>query len=320
MIRIFYKEGLIIRSYQCKDLKPVEDKSSLLWIDVYNPSQEEINWVVENFKVEFPSIQEREDIEISSRYWEEEDSITINTFFLIRDGENAFNETVSFIIKDHFIITVRYRELKTFSEFARRLMTNPSVYKTGYHVFSSILEIKIASDSDVLENVSKEISKLGKVVSSGNLDVTETVFESISYYEDLNMTIRESLIDKQRVLSSILKSYKLPSDVREEIRILIKDVNSLIDYTKFNFERLNYLQNTFLGLLNIEQNKVIKIFTVIATMFIPPTLIASIYGMNFENIPELHWKYGYYFSLLLMVLTSTVPLYFFKKRGWLWLN
>ncbi|WP_028950740.1 magnesium/cobalt transporter CorA [Sulfurihydrogenibium subterraneum] len=317
MIRIFYKEGLIIRSYQCKDLKPIEDKSPLLWIDIYNPSQEEINWVVENFKVEFPSIQEREDIEISSRYWEEEDSITINTFFLIRDGENAFNETVSFIIKDNFIITVRYRELKTFSEFARRLMTNPSVYKTGYHVFSSILEIKIASDSDVLENVSKEISKLGKVVSSGNLDVTETVFESISYYEDLNMTIRESLIDKQRVLSSILKSYKLPSDVREEIRILIKDVNSLIDYTKFNFERLNYLQNTFLGLLNIEQNKVIKIFTVITTIFIPPTLIASIYGMNFENIPELHWKYGYYFSLLLMVLTATVPLYFFKKRGWL---
>ncbi|MDM7274103.1 magnesium/cobalt transporter CorA [Sulfurihydrogenibium azorense] len=317
MIRIFYREGLIIRSYQCKELKPVEDKSPILWIDVYNPSQEEINWVVENFNIEFPSIQEREDIEISSRYWEEEDSVTINTFFLIREGENAFNETVSFIIKNNYIITVRYRELKTFSEFARRLLTNPSVYKTGYHVFSSILEIKIASDSDVLENVSKEISKLGKVVSSGNLDVTETVFESISYYEDLNMTIRESLIDKQRVLSSLLKSYKLPPDVREEIRILIKDVNSLIDYTKFNFERLNYLQNTFLGLLNIEQNKVIKIFTVIATIFIPPTLIASIYGMNFENIPELHWKYGYYFSLLLMVLTATVPLYFFKKRGWL---
>lgn len=317
MIRIFYKEGLIIRSYQCKELKPVEDKSNILWVDIYNPTEEEVKWVVDNFKVEFPSIQEREDIEISSRYWEEEDSITINTFFLIREGENAFNETVSFIIKDNYIITVRYRELKTFSEFTRRLMTNPSVYKTGFHVFSSILEIKVASDSDVLESVSKEISKLGKIVSSGNLDVTETVFESISYYEDLNMTIRESLIDKQRVLSSLLKSYKLPNDVREEIRILIKDVNSLIDYTKFNFERLNYLQNTFLGLLNIEQNKVIKIFTVLATMFIPPTLIASIYGMNFENIPELHWQYGYYYSLILMFLSAALPLYIFRKKGWL---
>ncbi|MGC9188574.1 MAG: magnesium/cobalt transporter CorA [Sulfurihydrogenibium sp.] len=317
MIRIFYKEGLIIRSFQCKELKPVEDKSVILWVDVYSPSEEEVKWVVENFKVEFPSVQEREDIEISSRYWEEEDSITINTFFLIREGENAFNETVSFIIKDHYIITIRYRELKTFSEFARRLMTNPSVYKTGFHIFSSILEIKVASDSDILENLAKEISKLGKIVSSGNLDVTETVFESISYYEDINMTIRESLIDKQRVLSSLLKSYKLPNDVREEIRILIKDVNSLIDYTRFNFERLNYLQNTFLGLLNIEQNKVIKIFTILATMFIPPTLIASIYGMNFENIPELHWKYGYYYSLIMMFLSAAIPLYIFKKKGWL---
>ncbi|MGC8941919.1 MAG: magnesium/cobalt transporter CorA [Sulfurihydrogenibium sp.] len=317
MIRIFYKEGLIIRSFQCKELKPVEDKSVILWVDVYSPSEEEVKWVVENFKVEFPSVQEREDIEISSRYWEEEDSITINTFFLIREGENAFNETVSFIIKDHYIITIRYRELKTFSEFARRLMTNPSVYKTGFHIFSSILEIKVASDSDILENLAKEISKLGKIVSSGNLDVTETVFESISYYEDINMTIRESLIDKQRVLSSLLKSYKLPNDVREEVRILIKDVNSLIDYTRFNFERLNYLQNTFLGLLNIEQNKVIKIFTILATMFIPPTLIASIYGMNFENIPELHWKYGYYYSLIMMFLSAAIPLYIFKKKGWL---
>jgi magnesium transporter len=317
VIRIFFREGLIIRSYQCKELKPVEDKSNILWIDIYNPTEEEIKWVVDNFKLEFPSVHEREDIEISSRYWEEEDSITINTFFLIREGENAFNETVSFIIKDNYILTVRYRELKTFSEFARRLMTNPSIYKTGYHVFSSILEIKVASDSDVLESISKEISKLGKIVSSGNLDVTETVFESISYYEDINMTIRESLIDKQRVLSSLLKSYKLPNDVREEIRILIKDVNSLIDYTKFNFERLNYLQNTFLGLLNIEQNKVIKIFTVLATMFIPPTLIASIYGMNFENMPELHWEYGYYYSLILMFLSAAIPLYIFKKKGWL---
>jgi magnesium transporter len=196
-------------------------------------------------------------------------------------------------------------------------MTNPSVYKTGFHIFSSILEIKVASDSDILENLAKEISKLGKIVSSGNLDVTETVFESISYYEDINMTIRESLIDKQRVLSSLLKSYKLPNDVREEVRILIKDVNSLIDYTKFNFERLNYLQNTFLGLLNIEQNKVIKIFTILATMFIPPTLIASIYGMNFENIPELHWEYGYYYSLIMMFLSAAIPLYIFKKKGWL---
>ncbi|MEZ0323288.1 MAG: magnesium/cobalt transporter CorA [Hydrogenothermaceae bacterium] len=318
MVRIFYREGLIIRSYQLEDINNhIESNQSILWLDVFDPSQEEINWIVSNFKVEFPSLSEREDIEISSRYWEEEDSITINTFFLIREQDNAFNETVSFILKRDYIITIRYRELKTFSEFVRRLMTNPTVFKTGYHIFAGIMEIKVASDSDVLEGISKEISKLGKIVSTGSIDVTESVFESISFYEDINMTIRESLIDKQRVLSSILKSYKLPNDVKEEIRIMIKDLNSLIDYTKFNFERLNYLQNTFLGLLNIEQNKVIKIFTVLAMVFMPPTLIASIYGMNFEYIPELHFKYGYYVALVAMAFSATIPLIIFKKKGWL---
>lgn len=317
MVRIFYREGLIIRSYQLENLEEKIKDTDVLWVDIFDPSTEEVEWVQREFQIEFPSLSEREDIEISSRYWEEEDSITINTFFLIREGENAFNETISFILKEDYVITVRYRQLKTFSEFVRRLMTNPTVFKTGYHVFAGILEIKVASDSDVLETISKEISKLGKIVSTGSIDVTESVFESISFYEDMNMTIRESLIDKQRVLSSLLKSYKVPSDVREEIRIMIKDVNSLIDYTKFNFERLNYLQNTFLGLLNIEQNKVIKIFTVLAMVFLPPTLIASIYGMNFENIPELHWEYGYYIALFAMVLSATIPLVIFKRKGWL---
>lgn len=317
MVRIFYREGLIIRSYQLENLEEKIKDTDVLWVDIFDPSPEEVEWVQREFQIEFPSLSEREDIEISSRYWEEEDSITINTFFLIREGENAFNETISFILKEDYVITVRYRQLKTFSEFVRRLMTNPTVFKTGYHVFAGILEIKVASDSDVLETISKEISKLGKIVSTGSIDVTESVFESISFYEDMNMTIRESLIDKQRVLSSLLKSYKVPSDVREEIRIMIKDVNSLIDYTKFNFERLNYLQNTFLGLLNIEQNKVIKIFTVLAMVFLPPTLIASIYGMNFENIPELHWEYGYYMALFVMVLSATIPLVIFKRKGWL---
>lgn len=318
MVRIFYRDGLVIRSYQVENLdEDIEELNTVLWVDIFDPTSEEVNWVQDKFRIEFPSLSEREDIEISSRYWEEEDSITINTFFLIREGENAFNETISFILKENYIITIRYRELKTFSEFVRRLMTNPTVFKTGYHVFAGILEIKVASDSDILEVISKEISKLGKIVSTGSIDVTESVFESISFYEDMNMTIRESLIDKQRVFSSLLKSYKVPSDIREEIRIMIKDVNSLIDYTKFNFERLNYLQNTFLGLLNIEQNKVIKIFTVLAMVFLPPTLIASIYGMNFEYIPELHLKYGYYIALFAMVLSATIPLVIFKRKGWL---
>ncbi|GAB6072560.1 magnesium/cobalt transporter CorA [Venenivibrio stagnispumantis] len=317
MVRVFLKDGTKIKIKSINTQERCEDKSSVLWIDMLSPTEEEIRWIMENFNVEVPTAQEREEIEISSRYWEEEDSITINVYFLIRETDTAFNETVTFIFKDNIIITIAYRELKTFKEFVRRLMSNPKFYENGFYVFAGIMEIRIATDADILEYTAKEISKLGKIVSAGDIDVTESIIESISSYEDLNMTIRESLTDKQRILSSLLKSNKLPSEVREELRIMIKDVNSLIDYTRFNFERLNYLQNTFLGLLNIEQNKIIKIFAVLSVVFMPPTLIASIYGMNFENIPELHWHYGYYMSLVLMFIVSVVPLYIFRKKGWL---
>jgi len=129
--------------------------------------------------------------------------------------------------------------------------------------------------------------------------------------------LRESVIDKQRLVSAFLKSELLPKENIEKLRILIKDISSLIDYSKFNFERLEYLQDTFLGLVNMEQNKIIKIFTVVSVIFLPPTLIASIYGMNFKVMPELSWKLGYPISLVLMVASSIGTLWFFKKKNWL---
>ncbi len=325
MIRIFIKDSLNIRIIDVEDInedlntilqKNNSSFENILWVDILSPLEEEKDWVSKYFEIEFPSKQQTEEIEVSSRYWEDEESITINSYFLIKEKEMAFNETVTFILKKHFIITVRYRELKTFNEFIKKLMSNPKYYEDGFYVLTGILEIRIDSDADTLEFIAREISKLGRIVFTG-VDITEQIIESISSYEDLNMTIRENLIDKQRVLSSLLKSYKLPKDIREEVRIMIKDVNSLIDYTNFNFERLDYLQNTFLGLLNIEQNKVMKIFTLMSVIFLPPTLIAAIYGMNFKFMPELSWKYGYPFALFLIVISAILPLYFFKRKGWL---
>jgi magnesium transporter len=131
------------------------------------------------------------------------------------------------------------------------------------------------------------------------------------------MKIRENITDKQRILSSLLKSQNYKNELKSELQVMIKDVRSLVEYTQFNFERLEYLQNIFLGVLSIEQNKVIKIFTIVNVVFLPPTLIASIYGMNFDILPELHWEYGYLFSLGLMILSSITPIYIFKKKGWI---
>ncbi len=315
MIRIFIKD----ESFNIRIITEIPQEleiGNVLWVDLMSPTEEEKNWAEKTFNIEFPTKQEMEEIEISSRYWEDEESITINAYFLVHEDGTAKNETVTFILTLNTLITIRYRELRTFSEVVKRMMSNPRHFEDGYYILASILDIRIDSDADTLEFITKEITKLSRLVFTG-IDITEQLLESISYYEDYNMTIRENLMDKQRLLSSLLKSYKVPKPLREEFRIMIKDVNSLIDYANFNFDRLDYLQNTFLGLLNIEQNKVMKIFTLMSVIFLPPTLIAAIYGMNFQYMPELGWKYGYPLALILMVLSAITPLYIFKKKGWL---
>ena len=314
MIRVFIKDSFQIRilNEMPKDI----ERENILWVDLFSPTEEEKENVEKFFNLEIPTKQKMEEIEVSSRYFEDEETIKINAFFLVKEGNNFRNETVSFILTLDTLITVRYRELKTFSETAKRILSNPKYYENGYYVFATILEIRIDSDADTLEFITKEINRLSRIVFTG-IDITQELLESISYYEDYNMTIRENLTDKQRLISSLLKSYKIQKDLREELRIMIKDVNSLIDYTNFNFDRLDYLQNTFLGLINIQQNKVMKIFTLMSVIFLPPTLIAAIYGMNFHYMPELSWKFGYPFALFLMLLSAVLPLYIFKKKGWL---
>jgi magnesium transporter len=314
MVRLFVKEGFQIRILN--EIPENIEKSDIIWIDLFSPVEEEKKIIENMFNIEFPTKQKMEEIEVSSRYWEDEENIKINTFFLIKEGKDFRNETISFILTKDTLITVRYRELKTFSEAAKRVLSNPKYYENGYYVFATILEIRIDNDADTLEFITKEINRLSRIVFTG-IDITQELLESISYYEDYNMTIRENLTDKQRLVSSLLKSYKIPKDLREELRIMIKDINSLIDYTNFNFDRLDYLQNTFLGLINIQQNKVMKIFTLFSVIFLPPTFIAAIYGMNFEYMPELKWKFGYPAALFLMFLSAVLPLYIFKKKGWL---
>ena len=131
------------------------------------------------------------------------------------------------------------------------------------------------------------------------------------------MVIRQTIVDKQRVLSNMLKSDLFPPELLPRLTMIIKDINSLFEYTRFGFDRLDYLQDTFLGLVNLQQNKIIKIFTVVSVIFLPPTLIASIYGMNFRILPELNWAYGYPFSITLMVAFSGAVLWYFRRKKWL---
>mgnify|MGYP003417660638 FL=1 len=296
-------------------LNNIEDRKSVIWIDMFTPTLQEVKTVENIFSIEFPTKQESEEIELSSRYWEEGNRIEINSYFLINDKKDPVNETVSFILQDDLLISVRYKKLASFDASIKKLLSSPREYRTGYSIFSQIIDIRIDTDADIIEELNRDIAAIRKQAFNDDVE-NEDLLEQMSAFENLNMKIRENLTDKQRILNSLLKSQKI-SDDKSELPIMLKDIRSLIDHTNFNFERIDYLQNIFIGLLSVEQNKVIKIFTIVNVIFLPPTLIASIYGMNFDIMPELNWEYGYLFSIGVMILAAVTPLIIFKKKGWI---
>lgn len=287
---------------------------NIIWIDLINPTSEEMERVEETFGVELFTPQEREEIESSSKYAESENEIGINLNFLRAENGNYVNEPVSFILKNDFLITQRQQEYKTFTDTYQKIRSVKA--KNGIDVFLNILEIRIDFDADLIENITEQITKISKGLVKDN-DLERELLLQITAFQESTIAIRENIVEKQRILSAILKSKFFPKENYETLRVMIKDIGSLLDHTSFNFERLEFLQNTFLGLVDMEQNRIIKIFTVVTVVFMPPTLIASMYGMNFQFMPELDEKWGYPFAILLMIMSSVFTLLFFKRKKWL---
>lgn len=315
MVNIFFKENDRIKLHQgIRDMEKIP-VSDLVWIDLMQPSYEERISIENRFSITLQTRQEVEEIEVSSRYFETGQLIVTNSHFIV-PGENGYRkEPVSFIIKDNMLFSHRNFEMKTFSEIYRRMEFNVRM-TDAYNIYLSILEIRIDLDADLIESIVKEISSIASIVTHEKT-FNEEILVQISKFQEDTMMLRENIIDKQRVLSSILKSEFFPDDLQSKLRVMIKDTGSLLDYTKFSFERLDFLQNTFLGLVNIEQNKIIKIFTVATVIFMPPTLIASLYGMNFKFMPELKWPLGYPFALLIMIGSAVITLMYFRRKRWL---
>lgn len=309
-VRLFYHKDNIIRLSRSIEFLKTKAIDSFLWIDLNNVD-EDIEYELEDYlKIYIQEEEEMIEIEMSSRYIETSDSLVINSNFLLDTFEK---EAVSFILKNDLLITVRDEDLLSFHEVVKRLMANPKSYPTGFHVFVALFETRIEIDADMIENMTQRITELSNSIQ----DADEAILLEIKDLQEKTMLLRENIIDKQRSVSSMLKSEIVPNDLRGKLNILIKDINSLLEHIKFSFDRLDYLQDTFLGFVNIEQNKIIKMFTVISVIFMPPTLIASVYGMNFVDMPEINWAYGYEFSIGMMILAVVVILYYFKRKKWL---
>ncbi len=312
-LKIFYHENGKIKISKSLDMLKKLDLKDLLWIDL-NDVPEKIEDELEDFlKIYIQEDEEIEEIEMSSRYMQTDDSIVANSNFL---QDNYTSEAVSFIIKNGILISVRNVELKSFNETIKKIYANTNNYPTGFHVMVALFETRVEYDADMIEDATDQITSLSKTLNT-EADLDENILIRIKNLQEKVMIIRQNLIDKQRVVSNMLKCNFFPEELLPRLSMIIKDINSLFEYTRFGFDRLDYLQDTFLGLVNLQQNKIIKIFTVVSVIFMPPTLIASIYGMNFKHLPELDWRWGYPLSLLLMFAFSGAVLIYFRRKKWL---
>ena len=299
----------------------------ILWIDMVQPTIKEQK-AVENFmEISLQTKQQVEEIESTSKYSETENAIISNSNFFVPTGDSFEVEPVSFILSNEgVLVSVRQADMRTFREAEKRLQMNYRSFSTGYHILISLLEVRIDFDADLVEMVGRQVSALSKGINKED-SIDKAVIHRINTLQERTMILRENIFDRQRILSGILRSERFPNDIYPRLQLMIKDVNSLISHTDFSFQRLDYIQDSALGLINIEQNEVVKIFSVAAVVFMPATLVASIYGMNFRVMPELEWVYtlpngfdlplGYIFAIGLMVLASGLTMGYFRYKKWL---
>ena len=327
MITIYLKQyNKIIRN---ADTELFDDLGfdDILWIDMVQPTIKEQK-AVENFmEISLQTKQQVEEIESTSKYSEHENAIISNSNFFVPTGDSFEVEPVSFILSNEgVLVSVRQADMRTFREAEKRLQMNYRSFSTGYHILISLLEVRIDFDADLVEMVGRQVSALSKGINKED-SIDKAVIHRINTLQERTMILRENIFDRQRILSGILRSERFPNDIYPRLQLMIKDVNSLISHTDFSFQRLDYIQDSALGLINIEQNEVVKIFSVAAVVFMPATLVASVYGMNFRVMPELEWVYtlpngwnlplGYLFAIGLMILASGLTMGYFRYKKWL---
>ena len=312
MIEIFYKTNGQMEMSQTvaafADLKP----ENVIWIDLVAPTGEEKRATEAFVGTTIQSRAQAEEIESSSRFSETDSAIFANTNFLIPGPEEYSMETVSFILTDNVLVTLRECPLRSLTDLQRKIQAFPKLYPTGYTVFVSILEQRIDLDADMIELMSKEIEQFNRKVSLGE-DINGEFLLDINQLQENTMLVRENIVDKQRIISSLLKSNKYPKSLLPKLNVMLKDISSLINHTNFGFERLEYLQNTVVGLINLEQNKIMKIFTLVSLLFMPPTLITGFYGMN-VILPLTDTGWDAAIVILLMLVSFSVILLIFRKR------
>ena len=299
-----------------------------IWVDLESPTLEEKRWIKQHYGLSIPEDATDEDIEESARFYEEDNGeLHIRSDFLVDDEDDPRSVRVAFILNQHntelkscgVLFSIHEEDIPVFRLLRLRARRAPGLIEEAKEVLLKLFDADAEYSADTLEGIYDDLKKVSAQVLDGNVTDSDaqTVLADIARQEDLNGRIRRNMLDTRRAVSFMMRSKMLNAEQFEDARQILRDIESLDSHTAFLFDKINFLMDATVGFLNINQNKIIKIFSVASVALLPPTLIASVYGMNFRVMPELEWEYGYVYVLMLMVLSAVGPMLYFRKRGWL---
>ncbi|WP_395702942.1 magnesium/cobalt transporter CorA [Aquabacterium sp.] len=291
-----------------------------VWVDLEAPSPMEKGWILSRFGLSIPDDIVDDDLEESARFYEEDNGeLHIRSDFLIDDDVAPRNVRVAFILKHGVLFSVHGVDLPVFRLLRLRARRIPALIGDAKDVLLKLYDADAEYSADALESIYDSLERVSARVLTQDVDdhAAGAALAAIAKEEDLNGRIRRNVMDTRRAVSFMMRSRMLNAEQFEEARQILRDIDSLDSHTAFLFDKINFLMDATVGFININQNKIIKIFSVASVALLPPTLIASIYGMNFRSIPELEWPWGYPFALGLMVASVAAPFLYFRRKGWL---
>ncbi|MBH2019930.1 MAG: magnesium/cobalt transporter CorA [Burkholderiales bacterium] len=314
-----------------EEIESLEELSKFqpIWVDLESPTLEEKRWIKQYYGLSIPEDAMDEDIEESARFYEEDNGeLHIRSDFLIADEDEPRTVRVAFILNlvnddlksKGVLFSIHDEDVPVFRLLRMRARRAPGLIEDAKEVLLKLFDADAEYSADTLEGIYVDLEKVSARVLSGNMTdaLASEVLGAIARHEDLNGRIRRNMMDTRRAVSFMMRSKMLNAEQFEEARQIQRDIDSLDSHTAFLFDKINFLMDATVGFININQNKIIKIFSVASVALLPPTLIASVYGMNLK-FPELEFLggWGYPYTVSVMVASALVPMWYFRKRGWL---
>lgn len=317
MLRLFRIDGGLIHELDStpESLRTLAHQAH--WIDSHEPEDSERALLQELLHTDVPDLEDVDEIETSARCFVDQAGIHVHSLFLSQSEGRHSTVSVACILQKNRLITIREGDLADFRLLRMRARRGQVEAGSPAELLVTLFEQKVENHADTLEDLHRQLENVSHLVLEDEQAELDEAISRLAKLEDSNGKIRLCLMDTQRDISFLLRHLRNHPELSITLRDIIRDIETLMSHTTFLFDKINFLMDSTQGFINIEQNQIIKIFSIAAVVFLPPTLVASIYGMNFDYMPELKWFLGYPWALGLMILSGVAPYWYFKRKGWL---